>query len=124
MSPGSARSPSLAVGEHFEGMYNSLDPSLKKMISEHPMVAGGHLSPAAALNIMHYDRKSGERLGDTVARTMLKPSGPAAAVGAAGPQRSMATNAGGRPRSSTAATLGPPRLSQLPTPMGVAQSEM
>ncbi len=67
--------PSLAAGEDFEQMYKGLSPHLQQSIASHPLVAGGKLSPAAALNILHYDRKGGESIADTVMRTFVsKPA--------------------------------------------------
>jgi hypothetical protein len=75
MSPGTtppSKSHSLIVGESFQKQYDSLDPHMQKMISSHPLVAGGHISPSAALNILHYDKKPGEQIGDVVARSFIQ----------------------------------------------------
>jgi hypothetical protein len=75
LSPGvspAEKGHSLVVGEHFQKQYDSLDPHMQQMISSHPLVAGGHISPSAALNILHYDKKPGEQIGDVVARSFIQ----------------------------------------------------
>jgi len=109
MSPGVAPAPgkshSLAVGESFQKMYEGLDSNMQKTISSLPLVSQGHLSPAAALNILHYDKKPGEQLGDVVSRVALPSSIPSAPGGSSIRPRSMAT-VGPRPRSSSAFATG------------------
>lgn len=87
ISPGGAAppvNPSLVAGQDFENLYKGLDPNLQKTISSHPLVAGGKLSPAAALNILHYDKKPGEDYSDVILRSFVhKPA--IAEAAAAGP---------------------------------------
>ena len=76
ISPTSARNtpvnPTLAGGQDLARSYKTLDSNTQQMISNHPLVRGGFLSPEAAMNIIHYDKQPGEQLSSAVGRTFAQ----------------------------------------------------